>query len=151
MDLSKDFDTLNHALLLEKLKYYGFSGTPLNWCRSYLTDRKQFTEFNGVESAVTKLTTGVPQGSILRPLLFIIYMNDIHMATNYFKAILYADDTNLISPLSFRSMDSPHSSDLPGITSSINAELSNIQTWLKINKLTFNGKKKSSSITHSVK
>ena len=59
------FDTLNHAILLEKLKYYGFSGTSLNWFRSYLTDRNQFTEFSGVKSAVTKLTTGVPQGSIL--------------------------------------------------------------------------------------
>ena len=153
-DLSKAFDTLNHAILREKLKYYGLSGTSLNWFRSYLTDRNQFTEFNGVESAVTKLTTGVPQGSILGPLLFIIYMNDIHMATNNFKAILYADDTNLISPLcSFSSMDFLHSSNLPGIASSINAELSNIQTWLIINKLIVNVKKQSSwsSITHSVK
>ena len=89
LDLSKAFDTLNH----------GFNGTSLNWFRSYLTDGSQFTEFNGVKSAVTKLTTGVPQGSILGPLLFIIYMNDIHVATNNFKAIRYADDTNLISTL----------------------------------------------------
>ena len=117
----------------------------LNWFRSYLTDRNQFIEFNGVKSAVTKLTTGVSQGSILGPLLFIIYMNDIHVATNNFKAILYADDMNLISPLcSFSSMDL-HSSNLPGIASSINAELSNIQTWLIIyllNKLAVNVKKK---------
>ena len=82
-------------------------------------------------------------------------MNGIHMDTDNFKAILYADDTNLISPLcSFSSMDSLHSSNPPGIASGINAELSNIQTWLIINKLTANVKKKKSSwssITHSVK
>ena len=149
VDLSKAFDTLNHAILLEKLKYYGFSGTSLNWFRSYLTDRNQFTEFNCVKSAVTKLTTGVPQGSILGPLVFIIYMNDIHMATNNFKTILYADDINLISPLcSFSSMDSLHSSNLPGIASSINAELSNIQTWLIINKLTVSVKQTKFKIFH---
>ena len=126
----------------------------LNWFRSYLTDRTQFTKFNGAKSAVTKLTTvefdgvkstvtklttGVLQGSILGLLLFIIYMNDINVATNNFKSILYADDMNLVSPLcSFRSMDSLHSANLSGSTSSITADLSNIQAWLIINKLTVN-------------
>ena len=72
-DLSKAFDTLNHAILMDKLKYYGLNETSLNWFRSYLHDRHQYTEYNGTCSDVINLTTGGPQGSILGPLLFIIY------------------------------------------------------------------------------
>ena len=94
LDLSKAFDTLNNAILMDKLKYYGLNETSLNLFRSYLHDRYQCTEYNGTCSDVINLTTGVPQGSILGPLLLIIYMNDIHVATSNFKAFLYADDTN---------------------------------------------------------
>ena len=73
LDLSKAFDTLNHAILMDKLKYYGLNETSLNWFRSYLHDRHQYTEYNGTCSDVINLTTGGPQGSILGPLLFIIY------------------------------------------------------------------------------
>ena len=99
LDLSKAFDTLNHLILLNKLKFYGLSNTPLKWFESYLYGRQQFVDFDGTASSTAMINTGVPQGSILGPLLFIIYMNDIHMASNKFNAILYADDTNLISPL----------------------------------------------------
>ena len=89
--LSFPWLTLNHAILMDKLKYYGLNETSLNWFRSYLHDRQQYTEYDGTCSDVINLTTGVPQGSILGPLLFIIYMNDIHVATSNFKAILYAN------------------------------------------------------------
>ena len=77
MDLSKAFNTLDHDTLLKKLNYYGISGTALEWFRSYLSHRSHYVELNGVSSSQTRITTGVPQGSILGPLLFLIYMNDI--------------------------------------------------------------------------
>ena len=79
LDLSKAFDTLNHAILMDNLKYYGLNETSLNWFRSYLHDRYQYTEYNGTCSDVINLTTGVPQGSILGPLLFILYIWTIYM------------------------------------------------------------------------
>ena len=87
------------CIFLDLSKYYGFGNTPLKWFHSYLKDISQYVVFNGIYSDVINLSTGVPQGSILGPLLFIIYMNDIHTATSSFKAVLYADDTNLISPI----------------------------------------------------
>ena len=92
MDLSKAFDTLDHNILIKKLQYYGVIGTPLNWFQSYLTDRTQYVEVNNESSSLQTILTGVPQGSILGPLLFLIYMNDIPNASNLFTFILYADD-----------------------------------------------------------
>ena len=97
MDLSKAFDTLDHNILIKKLQYYGVIGTPLNWFQSYLTDRTQYVEVNNESSSLQTILTGVPQGSILGPLLFLIYMNDIPNASNLFTFILYADDTTLFS------------------------------------------------------
>ena len=99
MDLSKAFDTLNHNILLDKLKHYGFQGTSLELLRSYLSNRKQFVEYNDFVSDSKSITCGVPQGSILGPLLFIIYVNDLPTAINHFETIIYADDTTLFSGL----------------------------------------------------
>ena len=88
------FDTLDHNILLNKLKYYGVKNTELSWFQSYLTERSQYVEINGITSNVLTISTGVPQGSILGPLLFIIYMNDIPEVSTFFKYILYADDTH---------------------------------------------------------
>ena len=149
LDLSKAFDTLNHAILMDKLKYYGLNETSLNWFRSYLHDRQQYTEYNGTCSDVINLTTGVPQGSILGPLLFIIYMNDIHVATSNFKAILNADDTNLLSPMcSFSSSNSLNPTNLTEVTNNINDELSHVHEWLLINKLSVNVSKTKFMIFH---
>ena len=100
LDLSKAFDTLDHNILLHKLRHYGIRGTCLALLKKYLSERKQFVEFNGVKSSQANITTGVPQGSILGPLLFIIYTNDISNACDIFKSIVYADDTTLMSTLS---------------------------------------------------
>ena len=77
LDLSKSFDNLDHKILLHKLRHYGIRGTCLALLKSSLSERKQFVEFNGVKSSLANIITGVPQGSILGPLLFIIYTNDI--------------------------------------------------------------------------
>ena len=149
LDLSKAFDTLTHLILLHKLKFYGLSNTPLKWFESYLYGRQQFVDFDGSASNTAMINTGVPQGSILGPLLFIIYMNDIHMASNKFNAILYADDTNLISPLcAFNSSLSIKSSDPEHMSQQINSELANIQEWLNVNKLSLNVSKTKFMIFH---
>ena len=94
--LCKAFDTLDHNILLHKLRHYGIRGTCLALLKSYLSEREQFVEFNGVKSSLANITTGVPQS----PLLFIIYTNDISNACDIFKSIVYADNTTLMSTLS---------------------------------------------------
>ena len=87
IDLSKAFDTVNHNILLEKLEHYGIRGSALRWFCSYLSDRRQFVEFNGYCLTPCIIQCGVPQGSILRP-------NDLCNVSDVFDFILFADDTN---------------------------------------------------------
>jgi retron-type reverse transcriptase len=96
MDYSKAFDVLEHPILLRKLSHYGIQGTTLKWFESYLSNRHQFVTVNGIDSDEEQIQYGVPQGSILGPLLFIIYINDLPCISNLDKFILYADDANII-------------------------------------------------------
>ena len=96
LDMSKAFDTLYHEILLQKLSFYSVQNTSLNLFKSCLSEISQFVSIGGTSSPLRTINTGVPQGSILGPLLFIIYINDLHMAGDKFNYILCADDTTLV-------------------------------------------------------
>ena len=136
IDLSKAFDTINHNILLSKLRYYGIDNNAVSWFKSYLSDRQQYVEVDGVKSETKYIRTGVPQGSTLGPLLFIIYMNDINEVSDSLKSILFADDTSLNSTISvFPSINCEE------LSAKITSELSKISDWLRANKLSINVKK----------
>ncbi len=144
LDLSKAFDTINHTILLEKLNYYGIDSIALKLMESYMTNRTQYVEIDEVKSDLLNLSTGVPQGSILGPLLFIIYINDIANASKHFDFIIYADDTTLSTILEIIYRDTNNNTE-----EMINTELSNINDWLNINKLTLNTGKCNNMIFHT--
>ena len=125
LDFSKAFDTVNHSILLNKLHHYGIRGSALDWFRSYLSNRQQFVTYNGVSSGTKVLKCGVPQGSILGPLLFLIYINDLANTCKHTMPIFFADVSNLFI----------NGKDVSKIEQELNEELSNIASWLKINKL----------------
>ena len=95
-DLSKAFDTLDHGILTDKLYHYGIRGNINKWLISYLTNRKQFADLDGILSSTAPLLAGVPQGSILGPLLFLLYVNDLPASVEKMRPIMFADDTNLV-------------------------------------------------------
>ena len=139
IDFSKAFDTLDHNILLGKLNYYGIQGVALSWFKNYLTGRTQYVNYNGIKSEEIKLTTGVPQGSVLGPLLFLIYINDLCSASKIFHAILFADDTSLTATMSSFSPFRPKTKmDFEILSNRINNELKLINEWLQINKLSLN-------------
>ena len=132
LDLAKAFDSVSHNILLQKLERYGIRGNVLNFFQSYLSSRSQFVKINNVESSLMNIEFGVPQGSILGPLLFLIYINDLPEATNFFIK-LFADDTFLCS----------QNQNLLRLENEVNHELQKVFIWLASNKLTLNiGKSK---------
>ena len=133
LDFTKAFDTVNHEILLDKLEYYGIRGIALKWFKSYLTGRMQCTEIGNTKSNLNLVKSGVPQGSILGPLLFLLYINDIVLSSDVFKFILFADDTSLFFS---------HKNKKEAVKI-INLELCKISQWLAANKLSLNvGKSK---------
>ena len=138
IDLKKAFDTVHHRILLRKLYAYGIRGILLKWFESYLSDRSQYVIYDGVESEIRPVECGVPQGSILGPLLFIISMNDICNVSDLMFAIMYADDTCFLM----------NGTDLHKLIKQLNVELDSLCTWFKSNKLSLNTQKTFYMIFH---
>ena len=128
LDFSKAFDTVDHTILLQKLECYGVRGLALTWMKSYLTNRQQFVCVNGASSAYEEVVCGVPQGSVLGPLLFLLYINDMAQISTKLFSVLFADDSNLFIS----------DSNINDLITTMNNELNGIYLWLNTNKLSLN-------------
>ena len=131
LDLSKEFDTISHKILIKKLEYYGIRGISQQWFEHYLMNRKQIVKYNQVRSKEMAITSGVPQGSILGPLLFLSYINDIQHCSKIVSFILFADDTTI----------SYSNSCLKTLNKIMQIEINKIADRLNINKLFINTSK----------
>ena len=131
IDLQKAFDTVKHSILINKLSYYGVRGIANNWFKTLLTNRQHFTSIEENSSDKITNTHGLPQGSVLGPLLFLIYINDLHKAIKNSDVYHYADDTNLL--LTHKSPKK--------INKLINQDLTTLCKWLRANKISLNAAK----------
>ena len=131
VDFQKAFDTVDHNILLQKLEHYGIRGLANNWFKSYLSNRKQYVSVNGYHSKTEVMKFGVPQGSVLGPLLFLIYINDLRNAIHNSIVHHFADDTNLLYV----------NKSLKVIQNKINKDLKSLVTWLRANKISLNASK----------
>ena len=131
LDLSKAFDTVNHEILISKLEHYGIRGVPLQWFKNYLSNRLQYVQIKDCKSKKMTVKCGVPQGSVLGPVLFLLYINDIQNASTKLNFILFADDTNVFL----------NDINLSNLVKELNGELINLSNWFKSNRLSLNIKK----------
>ena len=128
LDLKKAFDTVDHQIFLDKLETIGIRGHALQFYNSYLTDKKQFVIINGKNSKAKCITTGVSQGSVLGPLVFLIYINDIQYTCNSENIRLFADGTSYFL----------HDKNLENLMNKAKQTVTNLQQWLSANKLSLN-------------
>ena len=130
-DLQKAFDTVDHQILLPKLNHYGIRGVTNDWFKSYLSNRSQYVSINGYDSGLAAINCGVPQGSVLGPLLFLLYINDLNQAIKFCKVHHFADDTNLLCL----------GNSIKKLNKLVNADLKRLVNWLNANKISLNVKK----------
>ena len=128
LDLSKAFDTIDHDILLNKLEYYGIRGVPLKWFKSYLSNRTQYVQYHNENSDRMNIICGVPQGSVLGPLLFVIYVNDLSSSLDNSNSIQFADDTTVYIS----------GKNKPALYAQMNGELNILTDWFYSNKLSLN-------------
>ena len=128
IDLEKAFDTVNHQILCRKLEYYGFRGKSNELIKSFLSNRKQLVSINGFESTPLEIKCGVPQGSTLGPLLFLLYINDLHYCLKYATASHFADDTAIVYA----------NKNIKTLESNLNYDLKAVSEWLRSNRLSLN-------------
>ena len=131
VDLQKALDTVDQKILLHKLEYYGIRGICNDWFKSYLSDQKQFVSINGYNSDLRPVDSGVPQGSVLGPLLFLIYINDLHKAIQYCKLHHFPDDTNLFHT----------SKSVKNLNKLVNHDMKHLNNRLSANKISLNVEK----------
>ena len=129
--LQKAFDTVDHNILLKKLDHYGIRGDTNKWFKSYLSNRMQFVTINDINSDLQPMNFGVPQGSVLGPLLFLIYINDLHSTIKFSTTRHFADDTNLLIK----------NKSLKQLKKHLNFDLCKLVSWLKSNKISLNASK----------
>ena len=147
IDLSKAFDMIDHKILLFKLHHYGIRNGALNLLKNYFTGRKQYCHFKNKDSSLVNIHKGVPQGSILGPLLFILYINDFIYSSDRFQFLMYADDTTLFS--TYDKFENIDDKTIETIQTNINKELFLIVAWLHCNKLLINTTKTKMTIFHT--
>ena len=136
VDFQKAFDTVNHQILLRKLHHYGIRGSANDWFKSYLTKRRQCVSINGTTSESQYTKHGVPQGSVLGPLLFLIYINDLHNCIKHSTVRHFADDTNLLYSIKKKEQDRNRN-----IVRNLNTDLRSLNQWLLANKISLNSTK----------
>ena len=140
LDLKKALHKVNQNILLTKLEHYGIRGIALNWFKSYLQNRSQFVHLNGTNSEKKTITCGVPQGSVLGPILFLLYINDLPNISNKMQFFLFADDTNIYF----------ETDDLKSLERIMNKELKKLYEWLCLNRLSLNVSKTNFIIFHAM-
>ena len=131
INLCKAFDCLHHAILLSKLKYYELNDNAIKLLKKYLSDRDQYVQLGNFKSQYHNISYGIPQGSVMGPLLFNIVINDLPSATKNFDFVMYADDTTLVSTLETFG----RTCNVKEIERNINIEISKVTIWLQRNKL----------------